>query len=110
MTTPGDGPKVHNNGCIEFGPRSKACGGDPVKVTSMQGLWRLLAVWQTDAKWYAEVVGPYFPNNQSRSDERSRIFPVTELKHAGKAKRSDVEMRPETQAISERAKQGRRRR
>lgn len=107
-------PKVVAGGCIEFGPRSKACGGDPVRVTSMQGVWRLLSVWQTggpeDAKWFAEVVGPYFPNNQSRSDEKSRVFAVTDLKHAGKVKRGDVAMRPETQAISQQAKQGRRRR
>lgn len=107
-------PKVHDNGCIEFGPRSKACGGDPVRVTTMQGLWRLLGVWSTNHQgeltWFAEVVGPYFPTNQSRSDEKSRVFAVTELRHAGKAKPSDVAMRPETAAISQQAKQGRRRR
>lgn len=103
-------PRVRDDGCVEFGPRSRACQGDAVRVTKMQGLWRVLAVWQREGQWFTEVVGPYFPNNPGRSDEKSRVFAVADLKHAGKVKPSDVAMRPETKAISDQAKHGRRRR
>lgn len=77
--------------------------GSPVRIEGRQGLWRYVA----RAGAYIEVVGPYFPTKQS--NERSRIFPITDAKYPGrKFKPSDVAASPEVKALSEGAKRGKR--
>lgn len=101
---------IDDNGCIEFGPRSKACPSWPVRVQGMQGLWRYVGQLQSaNSGNMVEVIGPYFPNNPSRSGGRSRIVSLDKLKYAGKnAKPIDVRS-VETEAISLQAKRAQRR-
>lgn len=91
---------IDDNGCLDFGPRSKTCPSWPVRVVGMQGLWRYVGVVNNTK---AEVIGPYFPGNPSRNGGRSRIVSIETLKYAGKrAKPVDV-ISVETTAISLRA-------
>lgn len=107
---------IDDNGCIEFGPRSKTCPLWPVRVQGMQGLWRYLGPLAQTIDMskgaivtHAEVVGPYFPSNPSRNGGRSRIVSLDRLKYAGKnAKPIDVRS-VETEAISLQAQRARRR-
>jgi hypothetical protein len=107
---------IDDNGCIEFGPRSKACPSWPVRIQGMQGLWRYLGPLAQEIDMskgaiitHVEVIGPYFPNNPERSGGRSRLVPLEKTKYAGKlAKPIDVRS-IETEAISSEAKRARRR-
>jgi hypothetical protein len=100
---------IDDNGCIEFGPRSKACPSWPVRVQGMQGLWRYVHQFPWPNQDHVEVIGPYFPNNPSRSGGRSRIVLLDKLKYAGKnAKPIDVRS-VETEAISLQAQRAQRR-
>jgi hypothetical protein len=107
---------IDDNGCIEFGPKSKACPSWPVRVQGMQGLWRYLGPLAQAIDMnrgaivtHVEVIGPYFPNNPARNGGRSRIVSLDQIKYAGKnAKPIDV-ISVETQAISSEAQRARRR-
>lgn len=118
-------PHVHGlTDRVVFSRTKSATYGDPVRVTSHQGLFRLVGMWphlltvrdiremdpsdEPPMTWYAEVIGPYYPTAPHKNRELSRVFPVEVLKHAGKATRGDVAMSPAASAISEKAKQRKR--
>ena len=105
-------PVIDDNDCIEFGPKSRACVGWPVRIAGMQGLWRYTGVavgYANGESAYVDVVGPYFPNNPERNGGRSRIIKTELVRYAGKqAKPIDV-LHVETTAISDEAKRARRR-
>lgn len=109
---------IDDNGCLEFGPRSKACPKWPVRVQGMQGLWRYVGpviqkapkgIFDSSAVTKIEVIGPYFPNNPSRSGGRSRIVSIDTIKYAGKSAKPIDVLSVETQAISQEAQRARRR-
>lgn len=101
---------INDDGCLEFGPRSKTCPSWPVRVIGMQGLWRYIGpVDEPQPMAAVEVIGPYFPGNPSRNGGRSRVFYLDKLKYAGKrAKPIDV-MSVETRALSLQVQRDRRR-
>jgi hypothetical protein len=100
---------IDENGCIIFGPRTKACPSWPVRVAGMQGLWRFVKQMPWPNLDYVEVIGPYFPNNSTRNGGRSRLINIDNIRYAGKnAKPIDV-INVEAQALSNEAKRARRR-
>lgn len=101
---------IDDNGCIEFGPRSKACPSWPVRVQGTQGLWRYIGQLSSASNGdKVEVIGPYFPNNPSRNGGRSRIVSIDTIKYAGKSAKPVDVISVETQAISQEAQRARRR-
>lgn len=101
MTPTNKPPWFDIDDAVVFGKNKVVTFGEPLRIDGRQGLWRYIA--RTGA--YVEVVGPYFPTNPSRNGERTRIFPVDQLKYPGnKFKAIDVAPSPTVTAISEQAK------